>query len=79
MKGIYLDPDTSVIEERYAVIYAPRRARERFPETNVTVMPSRDAAIGAARPDEKRYAAKVVGPSRSSEGVKLYYVVDWLR
>jgi hypothetical protein len=78
MKGIYLDPDTSVIEEQFAVIYAPRRSRERFPESNVTVMSSRQAAIDGAQPDRRLFAARVVGPSRSSEGVKLYYVVDWL-
>jgi hypothetical protein len=37
-----------------------------------------DAAITAAAPDQLRYAARVVGPSKSSEGQYLYYVLDWL-
>lgn len=78
MRGYHLDPDGGVAEERYAVIYAPRRARGRFPEECVQVMPSDEAARAAADPEKKRFAAKVIGPARSSEGFRLYYLVCWL-
>jgi hypothetical protein len=79
---IPLDPDSSVVEERFAVVYAPARdaprARDRFPDNCVAVMDSEAAARAAANPAGKRYAAIVVGPSRSSEGARLYYLVQWL-
>jgi hypothetical protein len=78
MKGIYLDPETTVVEESYAVVYAPRRQRERFPENVVEVVASEhDARVGADA-DGRRYPAVVFGPSRSSEGLRLYYLVRWL-
>ena len=78
MKGIYVDPESTVVGEHYAIVYAPRRARGRFPEECVQVVDSLSAAVAGAAPDAKRYAAKVVGPARSSEGFKLYYLVEWL-
>ena len=78
MRGIYLDPDAPVIEERYAVVYVPRRSRGRVPENSVEIMESENAARDHASQDKKKFAAKVVGPSRSSEGLKMYYVVEWL-
>ncbi|HEX9627979.1 MAG TPA: hypothetical protein VGA00_13655 [Acidiferrobacterales bacterium] len=78
MKGIYLDPDSDLVQECYAVVYAPRRGRGRFPEDCVTVMESAAAALDAADPDNQRYAAKVVGPARSSEGFRLFYLIAWL-
>ena len=78
MKGIYIDPDSKVIDEQYAVIYAPRRQRGRFPEDCVRVVASEREALMAADPLNKQYAAKVIGPSRSSEGFRLYYLVCWL-
>jgi hypothetical protein len=79
VKGITLDPDSSVVEEHYAVVYAPRKSRNRFSEGAVEVAESRDAALAKAQPDQRRYAARVVGPSRSSEGLRLYYLVEWLQ
>lgn len=73
-----VDVDTEVVGEHAAVVYAPRRQRQRFAEGNVTLMPDDAAARAAARPREHRYAAWVLGPSRSSEGVRLYYLVAWL-
>lgn len=78
MKGIYLDPDSRVVEERLAVVYAPNRRRGRFPEDCVRVVDSETAALAGADPQQQRYAARVIGPSRSSEGLRLYYLVDWL-
>lgn len=78
LKGITLDPDSPVVEERYAVVYAPRQSRDRFSEGAVELVESREHAMAQADPDAKRYAARVVGPSRSSEGLRLYYLVEWL-
>lgn len=78
MKGIRIDSESEVVGEHYAVVYAPRRQRGRFPENCVQIVESAAAAIGLSNEDAKEYAAKVVGPSRSSEGVKLYYLERWL-
>ena len=76
--AIELDPATNVIGEFFAVIYAPKKSRGRFPENCVKIMGTRSLALEHALPDQKQYAAKVAGPSRSSEGVRLYYLVHWL-
>ncbi len=95
MSRIKLDPESNVVKEQFAVIYAPTRRdaqvpqktgsrerptrqRGRFPSNCVEVMASRDAALAAADPSNKRFAAAVLGPSRSSEGFMLYYLVQWL-
>ena len=78
MRGIYLDPDAPVVEEQYAVVYLPRRSRGRVPENSVEIVESENAARELADPDNKKYPAKVIGPSRSSEGCQMYYVMEWL-
>ena len=78
MRGYRLDPDGRVADEHVAVVYAPRRTRDRFPEANVAIMSSEDEARAEACAAERRYAARVVGPARSSEGFKLFYLVNWL-
>ena len=77
MKGIYLDPEADVITEQFAVVKAGRKQRDRVPETAVEIVDSREQAIQRAQPDKSLYAAKVIGPSRSSEGLRLYYIVEW--
>ena len=78
MKGIYLDPDSNVITEQFAVVKAGRKLRGRVPETVVEIVDSQELAIEKSRADTKLLAAKVIGPSRSSEGLRLYYIVEWL-
>ena len=39
---------------------------------------SEDEARAHADPDKHRHAALASGPSRSSEGFKLFYLVRWL-
>ncbi|MDZ7662105.1 hypothetical protein [Thiohalophilus sp.] len=75
---IDLDPDSDVVREQFAVIYCPRRKRDRFPEGSVEVVDSAEAALAGANAQKNLYAAMVVGPSRSSEGARLYYLVEWL-
>jgi hypothetical protein len=78
VKGYHLDPDGQVADERFAVVYAPKRARDRVPEGNVQVCESEAAALAAADSARKLFPARVIGPARSSEGVSVYYIVCWL-
>jgi hypothetical protein len=66
------------MRECYAVIYAPRRQRQRYPENTVQVVESEQAALALADAAKRMYAARVCGPFRSSEGFRLYYLVSWL-
>ncbi|HQU16771.1 MAG: hypothetical protein B7Z66_11080 [Chromatiales bacterium 21-64-14] len=72
------DPETNVSEVRYAVVYRPRQDRKRFAAGCVEVVESREAALRDADPGAHRYAAQVLGPSKSSEGQFIYYLVQWL-
>ena len=78
MKGITLDSDSKVVAVHYAVVYAPRRSRGRFAENCVQLVDTEVDALEQADPDNKRFAAKVIGPSKSSEGQRIYYLDDWL-
>ena len=75
---VYLEQETGIVEEHFALIYAPKRGRKRFPENCVDVMDSEQAALDGASPEASRHPAVVIGPSRSSEGFRLYYLVRWL-
>lgn len=72
------DSQTNLVQEHFAVIYTPRKARGRFPENCVTLYASEAEAISAADAEKNLHAAKVIGPSRSSEGFMLYYLAHWL-
>ena len=72
------DPQTGVSQVRFAVIFTPRQDRKRYPAGCVEIFESQEAAVMAADPDNKRHAARVVGPSKSSEGQFIYYLLEWL-
>jgi len=77
--GLVSDTEASLVRPQYVVIYAPAgKGRKRFPENCVTVHADEAAARSAARPDEGFHAAVASGPSRSSEGFRLFYLVRWL-
>lgn len=78
MDSTLFDPECNLAHECSVVIYAPNRQRKRFPENCVTEMSGSDAAIAAADPAAKRFAAVVLGPARSSEGLRIYHLVRWL-
>jgi hypothetical protein len=80
MKGM-VPPDrgSKVSQQRYAVVYVPRRNRKRFSAGAVEVYHSETEAMEHAEPEKHKYAAVVHGPSKSSEGQLLYYLIDWLR
>ncbi len=72
-----MDRAGGVVEERFAVVYAPRK-KKRLSANCVEVMASEQAARDSSIPERHRYAAVVAGPSTSSEGQQLYYLVRWL-
>ena len=79
MKGIIPpDPETSVSQIRFAVVYTKRQSRKRFPAGCVQIMASEAEAIAAADDENCYYPAHVAGPSKSSEGQFIYYLVRWL-
>jgi hypothetical protein len=80
LKGYSLDPhpQANVAKRHFAVIYSPRKKRDRFPSTTVTIYESKEGAIAEQDHTKKLYAAEVIGPSKSSEGFKIFYLVEWL-
>lgn len=78
MKGITVDSDSDVVQHKFAVIYAPKRSRGRFAENCVFVVESELDAIDEANAEKHLYAAKVIGPSKSSEGQRIYYLEAWI-
>lgn len=76
-------PDPSgegVSQANYATVYMPKfkPSRNRFPASCVTPYASEQAAVEAAREDTKRFPAIVQGPSKSSEGQFIFYLIRWL-
>ena len=76
--GITLDDETQLVREHFAVVQARKPGRKRFAEDCVEVVATEAMARARAMPAEGLHAARVAGPSRSSEGVRLYYLVYWL-
>lgn len=72
------DPQCNVSSFAFAVIYAPRKKRTRFPANCVEIKENMEKALADEEPAKKRYAARVHGPSKSSEGQYIYYLLDWL-
>ena len=77
--SLVTDTETQLVRPCYVVIYAPAgRTRKRFPENCVTVYATEAEARAVARPQDGYLAAVASGPSRSSEGFGLFYLVRWL-
>jgi hypothetical protein len=74
--GVYIDVEAPLVKECHALVTTTPGKRKRFPESCVEVVADEAGARAAARPG--RHPALVMGPSRSSEGVRLYYLVRWL-
>lgn len=73
------DDSNTVLQTGPVIIYAPAgRKRKRFPENCVTLQPDEASALAAAKPENGYFAAIATGPSRSSEGFRLYYLLRWL-
>ncbi|MCU7959394.1 MAG: hypothetical protein KZQ58_05220 [gamma proteobacterium symbiont of Bathyaustriella thionipta] len=78
MPRIIIDPESSSLKERYAVIRTPRRSRQRFAEAIVRIVDSKQQALDEADAQKKCLPAIVYGPSVSSECQRIYYLVCWL-
>ena len=65
-------------KEQFAVVYSPKRKKKRYAENCVTIADSRASALMQMNEDKKLLAAKVYGPSLSTESTRIYYVIDWL-
>ena len=77
--SLFTDVESKVVGTSAVVIYSPSgKARKRVPEGVVEVYASEDEARAHADPEKSRHAAIASGPSRSSEGFKLFYLVRWL-
>lgn len=72
------DQPEDKLPERFAVVYAPRQNRPRFPENTVYFKESAEQALADAEPEKNLFAARVRGPSKSSEGFMIYYLQEWL-
>jgi len=77
MKGLHLE-ENEVVSQCYAVIYAPGKNRKRFPENCVYVKENETQARAESDPAKSLFPAIVIGPSRSSEGFRLFYLQSWL-
>lgn len=85
MKGfVPPDPITKVSTLKPAVVFLPKRSniskrlRKRFSANCVTIKESEEQAIADAQPDKNLFAAKILGPSKSTEGHFIYYFDCWL-
>lgn len=77
--SLFTDVESAVVGTSPVVIYSPSgQNRKRYPEGVVEVYGSEEEAQANAEPEKHRYAALASGPSRSSEGFRLFYLVRWL-
>jgi hypothetical protein len=72
------DPMGGVSKVQFAVIYAPRAKRHRFSANCVQLVSNEEEAISHACVEDNQFPAKVLGPSKSSEGQYIFYLVEWL-
>jgi len=89
MRGIVPpDPSGGVSDIQFAVVYEPKRNKtnkreskrhnKRFSANCVDIKASAEEAKSQASNEQNRFAAKVLGPSKSSEGQFIYYLLEWL-
>lgn len=79
MRG-FVPPDSinGVSQVQFAVVYVPKRNRNRFAANCVEIKTSAEEARAASNGAKKKFAAQVLGPSKSSEGQIIYYLLEWL-
>jgi len=79
MRGfVPLDPESGVSTLQFAVVYVPRRNRKRFAASCVQIKDNAEQAIAECDPVNRQFPARVMGPSKSSEGQYLFYLAEWL-
>ncbi len=78
MPHVIIDPESTSLQERFALIKTPRQSRKRYPEGCVEIVASEAEAIQGANTAGKLHPAVVYGPSMSSESQRIYYLIRWL-
>ncbi len=78
MPHVIVDPESTSLQERFALIKTPRKSRKRYPEGCVDIVASAQTARDAADSARNLHPAVVYGPSVSSESQRIYYLVRWL-
>lgn len=78
MPQILMDPESKSLAERFALVKTPRKNRPRYPESCVTPVADEQEAHAGAEPARNLHPALVYGPSKSSEGQHIYYLIRWL-
>lgn len=78
MPHVIVDPESTSLAERFALIKTPRTNRKRYPEACVQVLENEAQAIEGADPKRNLHPAVVYGPSVSSESQRIYYLVRWI-
>lgn len=78
MPRITVDTESRSLQNHFALVHTRRKSRKRFPDGCVSPMGSAEEALAAADSNNNLYPAVVYGPSKSSEGVHIYYLVRWL-
>jgi hypothetical protein len=78
MPHVIVDPESRSLGECFALIKTPRKNRSRYPEGCVTPVADEQAALAGAEPGRNLHPGVVYGPSKSSEGQRIYYLVKWL-
>ena len=78
MPNVIIDPESTSLQERFALIKTPRKTRKRYPAGCVDILDSEEAAKALADDTRNLHPAVVYGPSVSSESQRIYYLVRWL-
>ncbi len=78
MPYILVDPESTSLQQRFALVNTPRKSRKRFPEACVSLVDSEQEAMKGMDEARHLYPAVVYGPSVSSESQRIYYLVQWL-
>ncbi len=78
VRGYQLDmnPKASVVTEYFAVVHLRHLKRTRCSQSDVRIVRSKADAIKKSNRKKMLYAARVIGPARSSEGFNLFYIVE---
>lgn len=78
MPHVIVDPESTSLQQRFALIKTPRTNRKRYPEACVSIVASEADARDGADVKRNLHPALVYGPSVSSESQRIYYLVRWL-
>ena len=78
IQNIFTDNQTDVSGFVYGLVNTPRKNRKRFSASIITVYEDKQQVLNDADEKNNLHPAVLAGPSRSTEGVMLYYLVEWL-